>query len=285
MHDLTASAAAPSLPGPRPVLLRAVPSPLGRKVLAFEFVVLLEYFVAPLFLGITNYAGTWSEVGSLLFFVFVGTLLAFVVWPLWPHLRATLTTRGRRVVFHGVWVTSFVIGLFVTNILQFVDATTTGPLLFGQSTIYTPFGAWPSLTIYVPPIQLWATFNIEAPTILALLSILSAASIMIGTAIRPKSCPPQTARSGSWRARLASIGILSPLGFITGCAGCAPAYFTLLAVIAPGTAVSAYASVPLVPWIGFAGLLYLFGFWLAVRLIHRATSDLVRLTDNPTSAG
>ncbi len=265
---------APAPPGDsRPLVpARRVPSDLGRKVLAFEFVVLAEYWVAPVFLGVTNYAGIWSEIGSALFFVLVGSLLVFVLVPLIPHLRAALGSWKRRLVFHGVWVTSLTVGMFVTNILQFVDGPTSGPILLGQETVYTPLGAWSSLTVYLPGVQLWATFNPEGPTVLFLLGFLSAASIVLGPMRRPAACPTPSPKSTGRKSPLPSLGALAPLGFITGCPACSPAYFALLSLLVPGAAVGAYAALPLVPWIGFAGLLFLVGFWLAVRLIERSTS-------------
>jgi hypothetical protein len=251
---------------------QTVPSPIGRKILAFEFVVLLEYWIAPIFLGITNYAGIWSEAGTLLMILFVSSLIVLVVLPLRPHLRAALTTTRNRAIFHGIWWASFVVALFVTNTIQFVDGPSTGPVSLGQTTVYTPFGAWASLTVYDPTLHLWATFNPEGPTILILLSFLSAASVVLGPWGRPRTCPAPSAPPRAWSGRLASAGIVAPLGFITGCTGCSPLYFSALALVAPGTAEGASAAIPLVPWIGFAGLLYLFGFWLATRLIRHATT-------------
>lgn len=259
-------------PPPGPPSAPEVPGPLGRKVLVFEFLVLLEYWLAPIFLGISNYAGIWSDAGALLMILFVSTLIAFVLLPLRTHLRAAFIRRGNRAIFHGIWSASFVVALFVTDVVQFVGGPSSGPVALGQTTVYSPFGAWTSLTIYVPPAHLWATFNPEAPTILFLLSILSAASVVLGPLGRPRACPVGAPRSRSWGSRAASIGIVAPLGFITGCTGCSPIYFSALALVAPGAADGASAAIPLVPWIGFAGLLYLFGFWFAVRLIRRATS-------------
>lgn len=257
---------------PDPPALPAVPSPFGRKLLAFEFIVLLEYWLAPLFLGITNYAGLWSEVGVLLLLPFLGTLVVFVLLPLRPHLKRTLSSVRNRVVFHGIWVGSFLLSLFVTDIVQVVPGPSSGPATFGRSTVYTPFGAWSSWTTYLPSSHVWITLNFEGPTVLLFLSLLAASSVILGPLGRGRSCPPATAHPSTLRSRLASVGILAPLGFITGCSGCAPLYFSALALIAPGAADGASAAIPLVPWIGFAGLLYLFGFWLAARLIHAVTS-------------
>lgn len=254
---------------PKP--LPEVPSRWGRRLLAFEFLVLVEYWVAPLFLGITNYAGLWSDIGSVLFVGLASSLVVVIVWPLRVHLRESLTGVRRRALFHAIWIGSFVIGLFTTNILQFVDGPASGPVLFGQTTIYTPLGAWPSLTIYLPVGQIWATLNIEGPTVLFLLSFLSAAAIVLGS-FRPATACPLPKSAGPGRARRAApVGILAPLGFITSCPGCSPLYFALLALIVPGTLPGATQVIPLVPWIGLAGLVFLFGFWLAIRLISAST--------------
>lgn len=252
--------------------LPPVPSPLGRKVLAFEFVLLLEYWIAPLFIGLTNYAGLWSDFGFGMFFVLVGSLIVFVFWPLRPHLARALARRRSRLVFHAVWSVTFVVGLFAVNIIQFTDGPAQPWILFGQTTVYSPFGAWPSLTMWVPALRMWATWNLEGPAVLLLLSLLSASSLTLGPLSAVRACPVPAAPTVGWRSRLASAGILAPLGFISGCPGCAPAYFAALATFAPATAEGASASIPLVPWIGFAGLLYLLGFWLAVWLIRRATT-------------
>lgn len=272
------------VPGPLIPPATPVPSPLGRKVLAFEFIVLLEYWIAPLFLGITNYAGIWSDAGVLLFGLFVASLVVFVGVPLRPHLALALGSLRNRAIFYGVCLGTFGLSLLVTNILQFVDGPATGPVAFGQTTVYTPFGAWSSLTVYVPSIHLWATLNPEGPTVLLLLSFLAACSLVLGPLGRPTECPTPAARPRTLRRRLASAGIVAPLGFITGCTACSPLYFAALALVAPGTAEGASAAIPLVPWIGFAGLLYLFGFWLATRLIHRATTSEVRPPE-PSGSG
>ena len=262
----------PSDPGPPS--LPQVPGPLGRKVLLFEFLVLAEYWVAPLFLGVTNYAGLWSDIGVALFGVFTASLVGFVLWPLRPHLRAAFAERRwHRWLFHGVWSTTLVVGLFAINILQFTDGPGAPWVQFSPSTVYTPFGAWPTLDVYLPALQLWSTWNLEAPAILLLLGWSSAASVVLGPARRPPSCPVPARAATGWRGRLAAVGAVLPLGLISGCPGCAPVYFAALAMAAPGAAYSASASIPLVPWIGFAGLLYLLGFGLALWLIHRATAD------------
>lgn len=275
--------AGPALPvggDPLNSLGQTVPSSLGRKVLAFEFLVLLEYWLAPLFLGITNYAGVWSDVGILLMILFVTTLTVFVVLPLRPHLRVALASRRSRALFHGIWSGSFIVALFATNLLQFVDGPSAGPVTLGQTTVYTPFGAWPSLTVYVPAIHLWATFNVEGPAIFLPLSFLSAASVVLGPLARSRACPTPASRPRTWGRRVASAGIVAPIGFISGCPSCLPLYFSAIALVAPGTAEGASAAIPLVPWIGFAGLLYLLGFWLATTLIRRATT----VTDFATTA-
>lgn len=250
--------------------LPAVPSPTGRKVLAFVFVVLLEYFLAPMFFGVTNYAGIWEAIGTVLFFALAVSLLLFVVAPLVPHLQVAFQ-RGARRRFHAVWIAVFGAGLFFTNILQFSEGPTSGPVLFGEVTAYTPLGAWPTLTIYVPGPGIWASLNLEEPFLLFLLSFLTAAAVSVSAA---SSCALAAPRStqGTWRSRaLASLSV-GPLGLVSACPTCLPAYLAVLSSFAPSLAWQSWAAIPLVPWIGLAGLLYLLGFWMAIRAIHRVLS-------------
>lgn len=258
--------------GERHDLAAAVPSPLGRRLLGFELVVLAEYFVAPAFLGVTNYAGIWSEIGSVLFVAFVVSVGVLVVAPLWSRLAGALTLPGNRLLLHGIWVAAFVAGLFLTNLVQFPDERIGGGLLVGQTTIYTPLGAWPTLTFYYPPLDLYAAFNVEQPTILFLLSFLSASAVVLSRARRcelPRDAKDAraTRRAGGLRSLLG----LGSLGFVTGCPTCFPAYFGLVALVAPGVAESGYLAVPLVPWIGLAGLLYVAGFFVVLRTLRRVT--------------
>ncbi len=256
--------ASSATPGP-------IPSVRGRRVLLFEFVVLLEYFVAPAIFGVTNYAGLWSAIGSVLFVVLVASLLLFVVRPLLPRLTEAIHHRRGRLLFHGVWGAAFAGGLLLTNLVQFVGGGSTGPVSFGEMTVYTPLGAWPTLTIFVPTIGLWVALNVAQPALLLLLSVLSAASLVLA---RNAPCPavPAEPRATLRPSRLSAVGALSPLGLVTGCPTCFPAYFSLVALVAPGVASSAYVALPLVPWIGLAGLLYLLGFVLVTRSVVRATT-------------
>ncbi|HXQ94472.1 MAG TPA: hypothetical protein VN864_04805 [Thermoplasmata archaeon] len=260
---------------PPAAALPAVPSPLGRKLLAFEFLVLVEYWLGPLFLGVTNYAGVWSDVGLVLFAMFVGTLIAFVLVPLRPHLRQALASRADRIAFHGVWAAAFVAGLFVTNTFQVggVEAAS-GVAVLGSTTVYTPFGAWPSLTVYVPGLRLFGTLNLEILAVLGLVAVLGSSALRLGTHRAALACPVDAPKPGTWSKRLASVAVWTPLGLITGCTACAPLYLTAIGWAAPAVAAGGLSAVPLVPWIGFAGLLYLFSFGLSITLIHRATRPL-----------
>lgn len=275
-------------PTPERPILRAVPTPFARKLLAFEFVVLLEYWLAPAVLGVTNYAGIWSDLGSVLFWVLLTSLVVLVLLPLYPFLASVLTTRRRRVIFHGLWSASLVAGLFLTNLFQIVDDPTTGPVVFGQTLAYTPLGAWPTLTVYVPAVRLWMILNLEGVGTLFLLAWLSAASLVLALFVRPAQCPVPSPATGRPRGRLASFGAFVPLGFVSGCPGCSPAYIALLTLLAPGATLGTYASLPLVPWIGLAGLLFLVAYWWSVRLIGKSTATLVersRSVENTPAGG
>lgn len=258
---------------------RAVPGRLAGRILLFEFAVLAEYWLSPLLLGITNYAGLWSTVGVGLFFLFVGSVVGLVLWPLRAHLAGALTRARDRWSFHAVWVAALLLALVVTNTFQFgVPATATGYSAgFGMSTVYTPFGAWPSLTLYVPAAHFFGTFDPELLTIVALLSVLGSAAVRLSAARRARECPvPATAPVvRPPLRRLAALAVWSPLGFITGCASCAPLYLSALGLVAPSLAAGGLSAVPLVPWIGFAGLLYLVSFGLAFLLLRKATAPAV----------
>ncbi|MCI4359393.1 MAG: hypothetical protein L3J95_03095 [Thermoplasmata archaeon] len=256
-----------------------VPSALGRRVLLYEFVVLAEYWLAPTLLGVTNYAGIWSDVGVLLFVLFVGSLAWFVLRPLRPHLKRALRSRESRLAFHGVWAAALAAALFVTNVFQISRPSAIGSSVqLGDTTVYSPFGAWPSLTVYLPRIGLFGTFDVEVLTVLGLISVLGSAALRLAIDRRSTTCPAVPTRP--WTTRVATVAVWSPLGLITGCTACAPAYLAILGLVAPAAS-TGLASVPLVPWIGLAGLLYLGSFGLAIHLIRRATGPAPESVGNP----
>jgi hypothetical protein len=277
-RDAPANDLLSALPAPG---LASVPGPLGKRVLLFEAVVLLEYWLAPGVLGVTNYAGLWSAAGLLLFPLVVASVAVFVLFPLLPHLRLAFRSRRNRWAFHGVWVGTLLAGLFATDIVQVTPGPASPALQFGTTTVYTPFGAWPSITTYLPALHLWGTWNVEGPTVLALLSLLSAASVVLGPLRARAACEPRPARAATWRTRLSPLGAFAPLAFVSGCPGCPPLYLLTIASVAPTAAVQVSAAIPLVPWIGFAGLVYLGGFAAAIALIRRATTSslIVRSRD------
>ena len=246
-----------------------VPSPLGRKVLLFSFLVLAEYWLAPLLFDISNYAGTWSTVGNVLFVFFLAVLAVFVVRPLVPHLRAALSTGRRHLLFHGLWAGSLALGLAATNLVRFDPATSPPASLLALSA-ESPFGFSPSVQFTTGPLGLVGGLDVVSVTVLGLLSVLWASAVLMTLARRSVACEVVPASTG-WRARIGSLAVWGPFGFITGCSTCTPVYLAVLGVFAPGVAASGYSSMPLVPWIGFTGLLYLVSFGLIVRLFGRLT--------------
>lgn len=257
-----------------------VPAPLVRTLLIFESLVLAEYWLAPLFFGLTNYAGLWSTIGVLLFATFAGTLLLGIVLPLRSHLGALLVGRRDRLVFHGVWLAAFAAALFVTYTIQVGGAShATSAVVFGSTTIYTPFGAWPTLTVALPAVGLFATVNVEIVTVLGLLAFVGVSAVRLGAARTARRCDVRP-EERTWLRRAASIAIWSPLGLVTGCAACAPVYLAAIGLVLPAVAAGGLSGVPLVPWIGFAGFLYLASLGLAIILIARAT----RFDDPPELA-
>ena len=241
-------------------------------MLLFEFLVLVEYWLAPLFLGVTNYAGVWSDVGMILFAIFATSLVAAVLLPLRPHLRAAMASRRDRLAFHGVWAAAFTVGLFVTYTFQLGGTeAASGPVVLGATTVYGPFGAWPSLTFFVPALRLFGTLNVENLVALALLSVLGASAVRLGAFRASRRCVVEERRTDPWARRAAALVVWTPLGLVTGCTACAPLYLSAVGLLAPGVAAGGLSAVPLVPWIGFAGFLYLASFGLALALIRRAT--------------
>ncbi|MCI4348733.1 MAG: hypothetical protein L3J93_00725 [Thermoplasmata archaeon] len=253
--------------------LPEVPSPFARRVLLFEFVALAEYWLAPPLLGVTNFAGIWSDLGIVLFAVFVSSIVLLVIRPLWPHLRQAERTRQDRWTFHGVWIGTFAAALFLTNTFQLSPpSSASAPVVVGVTTVYSPFGAWPSLTFYLPGAGLFGTFNVEIVTVLGLIAVLGSAVLRVSAFRRSLACPSERPFAGS--APLASAAVWSPFGLVTGCAACAPLYLSVLGLVAPAAASGGLAASPLVPWIGLAGLLYLASFGLVIHLIRRSTEPV-----------
>ncbi len=251
--------------------LPPVPGPIGRKLLLFEFLVLVEYWLAPLLFGVQNYAGLWSTVGWALFLLFVSSLFLFVVRPLRPHLSVAFGRPRARPVFYLSWVGSLVLGLFATNTFQLLSPGA-APLGWSWATVYTPFGPWTSLAFTLGPLDLAGTLNLEVGLVLGLLGFLWASSLVLGPlAPRPAVCERPAVGEGTGKGRLAAVAAWGPFGLISGCPSCAPAYVAWLSAIAPGPAASGYAAIPLVPWIGLAGLLYLASFGLVILALSRTT--------------
>ncbi len=262
--------------------LPRIPGPIGRRVLLFEFLVLIEYWLSPVLFGVENYAGLWSTIGWLLFFLFVGSLMVLVVLPLRPHLARARDLPWARAVFYGSWAGSILLWLFVTNTVQVV-AQGGQPSSFTWATVYTPFGPWTSLAFTFAPLDLAGTLNLEVGAVLGLLGFLWASALILGPFSARRACPVDpTAPSRPWRARLASVAAWGPFGLISGCPSCAPAYVAWLSLVAPGPAANGYATIPLVPWIGLAGLLYLASFGLLLLTLSRITRR--GETTQPTAA-
>jgi len=251
------------------LLTPEVPSPLVRRVLLFEFVALVEYWVAPLFLGLSNYAGIWSSIGYLLFGVLVATLLIGVLLPLRRHLASAFVKPYRKLAYHAIWTMSLLASLFATGTLQIGS---TGPTALETATVYTPFGAWPGVGFTLPALHLSGAPNLEVVTMLSLLSILWAGAVVLRFGRPTPSCPVDTEPRPSWGVRVVTAVFWAPLGFMTSCAFCTPVYLAALAALAPGVALAAYNTIPLVPWIGLSGLLGLLSLFCTLHPLRIATA-------------
>lgn len=246
-----------------------VPSRLGRGVLLFAFLALAEYWLAPPILGVTNFAGIWSDLGLPLFLLFVGALLVFAVWPLRPHLRAALGARYRWPIFLGLWAGAVLATMFATHALQLGESG--GGDFLGTTTVYTAFGQGTGLAFSVAAVSFTGTLVPTDIATLGLLGFLWAAVVVIGLENRSRGCELPRSQPSSWSRRLGAAGVWGPFGFLSSCSACTPAYLAVLGAVAPGVAANGYAALPLVPWIGLAGLLYLVSFGLVLRQLGRST--------------
>lgn len=246
-----------------------VPSARGRSILIFLGATLVEYWLAPLFVGLTNFAGLWSTVGNALFVALVAALTLLVLRPLLPYLRWAWPVRGTAPLFAALSVAGLLLGLFGTNTLS-LPSGPAGPFGAEWIPVYTPFGSFPSLFLTGP---LEGVINVEMFVTLGLLAVLGAAAIVVRRATARTTCraPRATVRRG-WGARVAWAAVWSPFGFVSSCSVCTPAYLAVVAAFAPGVAASGYSALPLAPWIGFAGLLYLVSLGIVLAFVRRTTA-------------
>lgn len=258
---------------PRP--FGQIPGELGATVLLLEFLALALYWITPALFASWNYAGTWSEVGYALFLALMATLALAVLRPLPAHLSRVWGVRRNRILFHGLWIGTLVAGLVATSLIQFSGAGTaansSGQVL-QWTTTYTPFGAWPGISLDFASAGVFIALNLPVLALLGLVSILWAAAVILRLSPPFAACPTPTVPRKGWRSKVATLAAWGPVGFISGCPACSPAYLALLGIVAPGAAAGGYAAEPLVPWIGLAGLLFLGSLGLTLLLLRRVTA-------------
>ena len=256
-------------------------------VLLLEFVGLALYWITPALFVSWNYAGVWSDVGYILFLALVATLAWAVLRPLSAHLTRIWGIRRNRLLFHGLWSGTLVAGLVATSLIQFSPATPgASPILAQWTTTYTPFGAWPGLSVDFAPAGVFVAANPPVLLLLGLISVLWASVVVLRLSPVPSSCRIPSSPPKGLRSRLAAVAAWGPIGFISGCPACSPAYLALVGLLAPGTAAAGYAAEPLVPWIGLAGLLFLGSLGLTLLLLRRVTAALTAPspTDEPEAS-
>ncbi len=262
-------------PHPEPSgALPPVPGALGKMVILIEFAVLALYWLVPALYPAWNYAGLWSEIGYVLFGVFFATVGVFVLQPLRSHVERVLTTRRNRLLFHGLWAGALALGLFATSTIQLAVPSTGPPSSQWQvqsDPVYTPFGAWPGMSFYYGPAKVYVAVNAVVLGLLGLVAVLWASSLVIGFLHSRSACDTSLPKGRSRRSRIASIAAWGPVGFISGCSSCLPTYAALLAMLAPGAVAGGYDAIPIVPWIGLAGLLYLISLGLTLVALHGFT--------------
>ena len=259
--------------------LAEVPGPIGRGFLAFAFLALAEYWIAPPLLGVTNYAGIWSELGLPLFLLFAGSILAFVVWPLRHWLRAALGTPRRWALFAALWAGAVVAGLLAMHSLQVGEGAS--GVYAAYTTTYGPFGQWTGLAFEIGALSLSGVLVPVDVITLGLLGMLWSSLVVITLQTRSAACAIRpTDQPAGWRGQLLAAAVWGPLGFLSSCSACSPAYLAAIGLVAPGLAANGYSMLPLVPWIGFAGLLYLVSYGLVIVQLRRRTAAASRASQD-----
>jgi hypothetical protein len=246
---------------------RPVPSPQGRLVLTFVFLATLEYWLLPPLLGIDNMAGLWSTVGNLLFAAWVAALVIFVLRPLHPHLLRALERPRAMRNFWAVLLGSTVAALVVTETLRIGG----GGWSLAPGTVYTPFGATPSLELAGP---MEAALDPVALALAGVLAWLWSAALTLHLDAQYRLRAACALGSDAAKPSVSGAALLAswaPLGWIASCSACLPTYASAVALVFPGAVVAGYAAVPLAPWMGLAGLLYLTSFVLVLTLLRRIT--------------
>ena len=252
-----------------------IPSPLGVRGLAFLGAVCAEYWLGAAVLGVDNYAGAWSLLGYGLFGACGLALLGWVVVPLGRRLRSRFASSGGRGVFVGAFALALSVCLGLSRTLQVDPAgigTWTPPGLASAATVYTPFGAWPSWGLTVPGLGITGAIDPVTLLIFVLLSSLSAGVVTLRRAPPAAACAPAAASGVPGPPARGVVAVAwAPLGLLSTCPACTPAYGSLLGFVAPGAASVGYSGLALAPWVGGTGLLDLASFGIVLLLLHRAT--------------
>ena len=233
--------------------------------------------------GVTNMAGVWAVLGQLLFVVWSTALIVFVFLPLWSRLRGPLRAGRNRLLFHVTWGVGFGAGLVITNTIQRSPASSGSGVLLGSSTVYTPFGPWPSTTFVVPPLGLAGAVNLVVVATIGSLAVLSAALLLLAREARPTACASNSPAAPRPRTAAASFLLWAPLGLLTSCANCTPLYLGAVGLVAPSVAAIGYSFLPFAPWGGFAGLVYLGSLSFALVMLRRATAPPAGVESIPTA--
>jgi|GEM_PF-5925468 len=250
-----------------------IPSPLGVRAIGFVFLALVEYWVAPALFGVANLAGVWALLGQVLFVAWTAALGVFVGVPLFRRVQPALSSGRSRALFFGTWSLGLALGLLATNTVGTTSpAPGTGSIVLGTTTVYTPFGAWPSLTIALPSLGVAGSLDVVSLTVLGFLGFLSASILTLSRERAGTACPPTRVTRAPWRSRVASFALWAPIGLLSGCPACTPLYLSAVGLAAPGVAAGGYSFLPFAPWGAFAGLVYLASVAFAVAVVRRLTS-------------
>jgi hypothetical protein len=250
-----------------------IPGRRVRALLAFECVALAEYWLVPIFVPVGNLAGTWSAIGQGLFIALASTLALGVLLPLRALLSRAIRTRRARALYASLWISSLLGSLLATQTMRIVDPASSSGASIATTSVFTAFGDWPAVVFDASPLPLAGSLDVASLLGLVLLSGLWSSAFALASSGGWGARPDFLASADRWRSPLTAIAFWAPLGFVSGCSFCAPTLVAALSFLAPGTAQTAYDSIPIVPWTGLSGLLLLAALILGLSLVSRTTGN------------
>lgn len=248
---------------------RPFPTATGVRILAFVGLACAEYWILPVVVPIGNWVGPWSTLGYLLLGAATVALVVWIVMPVAARLRPAFGLRGARARWAAIFAGVVLGALILTRSVQFGSVgpeNGTVAAIGAVGDVATPFGILPGWTLSVPAIGLTGSIDPVSLGTYGVVGFLVASLVVLRRSSR--WCDPKP-RPGTnrWATLLAGWG---PLGLVSACPGCSPAYLAVLSSLAPGAFPSLFASIPLTPWVGLAGLVDLASIGCLIALFRNA---------------